>query len=77
MERLNPNNLIDVKIAGIPCCIDVTRYYSERASWYHPGYTEFEFQVYDRKGYRAKWLEAKVTPAIEDELLDVYLSKRG
>lgn len=77
MERRNPNSLIHVKIAGIPCCIEVTRCYTERATWDFPGYTEFEFEVYDRKGYRAKWLEAKVTEGIEDDLLEAYLKTQA
>jgi len=32
----------------------------ERSTWDYPGYSEFEFELYDRKGYRAKWLERKI-----------------
>jgi hypothetical protein len=38
------------------------------------GYTEIEFELYDRKGYHAKWLEAKldsggpITEKIEEDI---------
>ena len=50
-------------VAGIPCKVRVT--YATKyvpASWDSPEESgEFEFDLLDRKGYRAKWLEKKVT----------------
>jgi hypothetical protein len=60
------------RIAGIPCearatrIVDVKGNYSHSASCpeeYH-GYIEVDFDVFDRKGYPATWLEEKMT---EDE----------
>jgi len=61
-------------IAGIPCQIHVISYIRKRANpradnpddYY--GYTESEWEVLDRKGYRAKWIERKITPLIKDQI---------
>tara|TARA_B100000929_G_scaffold275348_1_gene249193 strand:- start:857 stop:1030 length:174 start_codon:yes stop_codon:yes gene_type:complete len=37
---------------------------------------EFEFEVYDRGGYRAPWLERKVTEEDEIDLLRIYKERR-
>ena len=60
---------IDSNVAGIPCIIGVTYYKSVRGSYsYHAasdldyyGYTECEWELLDRKGYKAAWLERKLT----------------
>jgi len=70
-------------IQSIPCQIEVTlfrhhpgsgnRYTATCPSDYY-GDTEIEFEVYDRKGYRAKWLERKLTAEdvarIEREIIE-------
>lgn len=61
--------MIQASIQGIPCQIEVTTFDRKKGSYSHSapsdldyyGYTEFEFEVYDRKGYRARWLENKMT----------------
>lgn len=70
------------RVAGIPCIVNVTRYSPEI-----PGRAfgppedcspdepeEFEWELLDRKGYRAKWLEAKLTPQ-EETRIEEGLSK--
>lgn len=72
--------MFDSRICGIPCQIKPTTYHREVAArtWgrsddWHPGEPEeFEFEVYDRKGYRAKWLEAKLTDRDYDRILEEY-----
>lgn len=65
-------------ITGIPCQILVTSYIDEPARisglWENsfPAEFEFEFEVYDRKGYRANWLESKLNDDIESELSEKY-----
>lgn len=63
------------QVAGIPCKVRViyhTPYVP--ASYNGPDEDgEFEFELLDRKGYRAKWLEAKVTEADVDRLEKEYL----
>jgi hypothetical protein len=62
---------VDTRIAGIPCRVDVTHYLCVRpwagsvhtcpsADDYY-GYTEVEFDVADRRGRPAQWLEKKLT----------------
>lgn len=59
-------NLFETKIAGIPCQVDVitcnsvkgNRFADNSDDFY--GYTDFEFEVYDRKGYPAAWLQRKL-----------------
>ena len=71
---------MDTRVANIPCKVEITRYYQGRAAtiWGHPdGWApgepdEISFQVLDRRGRVAPWLEAKLDDAdrrrIEDEL---------
>lgn len=66
-------------IAGIPCQIKVTSYEVQKpipnadSDWDHQGYYEMDFQVLDRGGYSASWLEAKMSEddrhRIEEEAL--------
>ena len=68
------------KISGIPCQVLITCYYPARPARLHghpdlytPGETdEISFQVLDRRGRVAPWLEAKLDEQgrrrIEDEL---------
>ena len=49
------------QIDGIPCICKVT------------GKDEFDFEILDRKGYRALWLERKVDEHIEFRLQHEYL----
>jgi hypothetical protein len=60
---------IETTIAGIPCLIGVTEYDSVAGSYSYNaasdmdyyGYTECDWEVLDRKGYKAAWLERKLT----------------
>ena len=61
--------MIESRIAGIPCLIEITSYdrlegsFSRNASsdldYY--GWSEIEFEVCDRNGRPAPWLEKKMT----------------
>lgn len=71
---------IQHRVAGIPCLIGVFSYDRVRGSYsYHAdsdldyyGYTESEWEILDRKGYPAPWLERKLNDRerdmIEEEL---------
>lgn len=75
---------IESKIQGIPCLIEVTTFKSVKpwkgspqtcpSSDDYYGYNEIEFEVLDRKGYKAAWLERKMTKEdkarIESEILE-------
>lgn len=73
---------IESRIAGIPCLICVTHFNSVRGSYSYNapsdmdyyGYTESEWEVLDRRGRPAAWIERKMTGAdqsrIEQEIAD-------
>ena len=76
--------MLDSHVKGIPCKIDVTMFHRVKpwrgdphncpSDWDYYGYTEIEFEVYDRKGYRAGWLENKLDDVeierIENEIIE-------
>ena len=67
---------IETRVAGIPCIIGVTHFESVRGSysyhaasdWDYRGYTEAEFEVCDRRGRPAPWLERKLTSKDESRI---------
>ena len=67
---------IETRVAGIPCIVGVTYFDSVRGSysyhaasdWDYHGYTECEFEVLDRRGRKAPWLERKLTDKIINEI---------
>ena len=76
--------MLEPRISGIPCLVEMT-YYVNVKPWKgsahncpsdldYYGYTEVEFEVFDRKGYKAGWLENKLTSEdrerIELELIE-------
>ena len=67
--------IFNTRIAGIPCKCEVTVYYPGSPAVVHgsvaipPEPEEFEFLILDRKGYPAKWLEAKLS---EDDVIRLY-----
>lgn len=71
------------RIAGIPCMIGVTYYHNQRpwtgsahtcdSDMDYYGYTELEFDVLDRKGYAADWLEKKLT---DDDRVEIENTAR-
>ena len=75
---------IDYRIDGIPCLIGVIDFISVEGSGRYDapsdvdyyGYTECDFDILDRKGYRARWLERKIdkdiTADIERTIADNY-----
>lgn len=73
------------RVHGIPCLCDVT-FYSPGAPMRTTGWgygdcdpdepEEFEFDILDRRGYSAAWLERKLTDDDYDRLLSEYHEKR-
>jgi hypothetical protein len=75
---------IETRIAGIPCIVGVTHFESVRGSFsYHAasdmdyyGYVDCEFEVCDRRGRPAPWLERKLTDKdssrIESEIAEHF-----
>jgi hypothetical protein len=60
---------IESTVAGIPCLIGVTEFSSVRGSYSYNapsdmdyyGYTESDWEVLDRRGRPAAWLDRKLT----------------
>lgn len=52
---------IEHRVSGIPCLIGVITYETEPQTWDEPGYTDMEWEILDRRGRPAPWLERKVT----------------
>ena len=68
---------IEHRVAGIPCLIGVIDYTSVEGSYsynapsdldYH-GYTDVEYDILDRRGRKAAWLERKVDSDIEADII--------
>lgn len=74
--------MFETTIQGIPCgiivtnCTQVKGSYSYHAAsdWDYYGYTEFDFEVYDRKGYKAEWLARKITDQDMLRIQEEYLT---
>ena len=65
--KLKPNqSRVEMSVAGIPCLVLVTSLISSSGNQWadsdmdYYGYEEVEYEVYDRKGYHAQWLEKKL-----------------
>lgn len=77
---------IDSRVAGIPCQIEVVTYERVRGSFSYnapsdldySGYTDCEWNVCDRRGRPAAWLERKLTRdderRIEGEIEEYFSS---
>lgn len=67
---------IESRVAGIPCLIGVTHYESVAGSYSrnadsdmdYYGYSESEWEVLDRRGRKAPWLERKLTSSMRDRI---------
>lgn len=75
----------DTRVSGIPCQCRVIRYDAglpmRITGWGFgdadpPEPPEFDFEILDRRGRRAEWLERKLTEDDEERLLDEYLEIR-
>lgn len=72
--------VLDSRVAGIPCKIQVLSYHHQEpmgrsagSDWDCYGYTSIEFDVLDARGRPAPWLERKLNSddrnAIEQEII--------
>jgi hypothetical protein len=60
---------LPARVSGIPCLVGVTSYYEAEGSYsYHAassddyyGYTDMSYEILDRRGRHAPWLEKKLT----------------
>ena len=73
---------MEYRISGIPCIIRVTHFESVKGSFSrnadsdldYYGYVDASWEVCDRRGRPAPWLERKVTDRIEDEIYNALVS---
>ena len=72
---------IETRVRGLPCIIGVTYYMKVRPNpyatndWEYNGYTERGYDILDRRGYKAKWLEDTMTQKDfdhVDQVIDEY-----
>lgn len=71
----------ETRVCGIPCQVKVDYYVDVKpqgryadSDWDCYGYTEMEFTLLDRKGYKAEWLQNKMTESdikmIEQKIIE-------
>jgi len=74
--------MIEARINGIPCLVEMTGGYYQRpyrgsphncpSDWdYYGGWFDVEFAVYDRRGRPAPWLEKKMTDEDERNIIEL------
>lgn len=77
---------IESQVSGIPCLVEVESFHRDPPERgvngnLVQGWADIEFIVLDRKGYRAKWLEKKLTgddvDRINREISDAVDKLRG
>lgn len=74
--------IFDTKVHGIPCQCKVQYFTPYRPSKgmgneaHPPEPTEFCFELLDRRGYKAPWLEKHLTDEDFQQLLDEYQAAR-
>ena len=71
-------NKIVMRIAGVPCLIGVTGYLYQppckghpstcASDWDYYGYEEIEWEILDRRGKPAPWLDRKLTKTDREEI---------
>ena len=89
MSKLNKRYelVFDTRIAGIPCQIGVTYFHYQPpwrgsahtcdSDWDYYGYHELEYDVLDRRGRKAEWLERKMDDGIRSEIESQALELLG
>lgn len=74
--------MIETHIQGIPCKIEMTSGFYLTPSHnfnapsdidFYGGWQDVQFEVYDRRGYRAKWLEKKMTSNDVCRIIDLLI----
>jgi hypothetical protein len=76
--------MIETRIQGIPCLVEMTNgsyqkpysgsAYNCETDWdYYGGWSDVEYQVYDRRGRPAPWLEKKITPKDDQEIIELLI----
>lgn len=88
LERLTRGQMdeaLNVVVAGIPALVFVERLVRVKGSFSRDapsdldfyGYVDLEYYLYDRKGYRAEWLERKLSESDLEEIESRVFRKGG
>lgn len=75
--------IIQTRLAGIPCQIAVSNFKRVKGSYSYNapsdldyyGYTDYDYEVLDRRGRPAAWLERKVSEAEIDDIIMAYFEE--
>lgn len=74
--------MLQARIQGIPCQVKATYIFVQKplgpncdSDWDCYGYSNVDFDVYDRKGYPADWLQRKMTKADEARIVEQLLEE--
>lgn len=67
--------MLKTTICGIPCQVEVNYFFHKPPDYKNDasdvdyyGYTDIDYTLYDRKGYKAEWLANKMSSEDEDKL---------
>lgn len=75
--------IIQTRLAGIPCQIAVSNFKRVKGSYSYNapsdldyyGYTDYDYEVLDRRGRPAPWLERKVSTDEIDDIIMAYFEE--
>ena len=74
--------MLSTRIQGIPCQVKAMYIFVQKplgpncdSDWDCYGYSEVDFEVYDRKGYPADWLQRKMTDKDEERIVEQLLEE--
>ena len=75
--------IIQTQLAGIPCQIAVTDFKTVKGSYSYDdpsdldyyGYCEYDYEILDRRGRPAAWLERKVSTDEIDDIIMAYFEE--
>lgn len=68
---------VEVVVAGIPAIARVRSYHRDGNGWDEPRTVEIDYILLDRKGYRARWLDRKVTERVDDQICEQIMGVMG
>ena len=88
VRRVNPRDGVPIRVSGIPA-LAVVRYYQPPRPWRQhvfpgagpgdcdpPEYEDIEWDLYDRRGYPAPWLERLLDGSETEQVLEAVRGER-
>ena len=85
MRNLRIASMLKATISGIPCLIEVNDCIVVKGSYNrmcdssddYYGWSDVSFTVYDRKGYKAEWLERKMTDNEREDIEQMIIESQS